>query len=319
MALLFVTVARNDKPESMTTITYLGVDVCKAHLDVADAVQCRRYANTPSAIFALLKTLPPGSHLVLEATGGYERALVAACHQAAVAVSVLNPARVRAFARASGQLAKTDSIDAAVLRDFGSALRPVVAAAPDPAREELAELVNARDQLVALRTQLSNAQEHHALALVRRSFASQIRSLGTRIAKIDAAITTGIQASRALQSRATILASHHGVGPQTTATLLAHLPELGQANRHQICALAGLAPFNRDSGQSCGHRFTSGGRPRVRRALYLAALSAIRSDSPIATFYHHLRAKGKPAKLALIAAARKLLCFLNSSLKSLPT
>jgi transposase len=303
----------------MTTLSYLGVDVCKAHLDVADAQHRRRIANTPSAILALLKTLPPGSHLVLEATGGYERALVAACHQAGLAVSVLNPARVRAFARASGQLAKTDSIDAAVLRDFGCALRPAAAAPPDPQREELAELVNARDQLVALRTALSNAQEHHTLALVRRSFASQIRLLATRIAKIDAAIATCIQNSSALQSRATILASHHGVGPQTTATLLAHLPELGQANRGQISALAGLAPFNRDSGQSYGHRFTTGGRPRVRRALYLAALSTIRADSPIATFYRHLRSKGKPAKLALIAAARKLLCLLNSSLKSLPT
>ena len=311
-------VARNDKPESMNTLSYLGVDVCKAHLDVATAQRRRRFANTPSGIAALLKTLPPQTQVVLEATGGYERALVAACHQAGLAVSVLNPARVRAFARASGQLAKTDTIDAAVLYQFGCALHPKAQPRPDPQRESLCELVNARDQLLALRTQLSNALEHLRIALLRRSFAAQIRSLETRIAQIDAAIATTIENSCALHSRATTLGSHHGVGPQTIATLLAHLPELGQANRGQISALAGLAPFNRDSGQSTGHRFLTGGRPRVRRALYMAALSAIRSSSPIASFYHRLRSNGKPAKIALLAAARKLLCLLNSSLKPRP-
>jgi transposase len=311
--------ARNDKPESMTTLSYLGIDVCKAHLDVAGTdPRSQRYANTPAAITAWLKTLPPNVHLVVEATGGYERALVSACHQAALPISVLNPARVRAFARAGGRLAKTDALDATVLRDFGAALQPAAHPPPDPTRRQLAELVNARDQLVALRTQLTNAQEHLTLGLLRRNFAAQVRSLSTRIARIEEAITACIQSSPALLVRATELRSHHGVGPQTTATLLAHLPELGQANRAQIAALAGLAPFNRDSGQSHGPRFTSGGRPRVRRALYLATLSAIRSQSPIASFYHHLRSAGKPAKVALIASARKLLCFLNSSLKPLP-
>jgi transposase len=302
----------------MNPLSYLGVDVCKAHLDVADAQHRRRYVNTPSGVAALLKALPSQTQVILEATGGYERMLVSACHQAGLAVSVLNPARVRAFARASGQLAKTDSIDAAVLYQFGCALHPKAQPRPDPQRESLCELVNARDQLLALRTQLSNALEHLRSSLLRRSFTAQIRSLKTRIAQIDAAIEACIQSSCSLHSRATALGSHHGIGPQTTATLLAHLPELGRANRGQISALAGLAPFNRDSGQSEGHRFLTGGRPRVRRALYMATLSAIRSSSPIASFYHHLRSNGKPAKVALLAAARKLLCFLNSSLKSLP-
>jgi transposase len=303
----------------MNTLSYLGVDVCKAQLDVASAQHRRRYANIPSGVTALLNTLSPQTQVILEATGGYERLLVRACHQAGLAVSVLNPARVRAFARASGQLAKTDTIDAAVLYQFGCALQPKAQPAPDPQREALCELVSARDQLLALRTQLSNAMEHLRIGLLRRSFAAQIRSLKTRIAQIDAAISTCIQSSSSLQQRAAVLNSHHGIGPQTTATLLAYLPELGQANRGQISALAGLAPFNRDSGQSSGHRFLTGGRPRLRRSLYMATLSAIRSSSPIATFYRRLRSNGKPAKVALLAAARKLLCFLNSSLKSLPS
>lgn len=301
----------------MTTLSYLGIDVSKAQLDLANAAGCRRCPNTQGAITALVRGLPAGTHLVLEATGGYERLLVEAGHQAGLAVSVLNPARVRAFARAAGRLAKTDAIDAAVLYQFGCALQPAADNPPDPHVRTLAELVNAREQLVALRGQLTNALEHLTLPLLRRSFTAQVRALQTRIAKVDAAITATIAASTTLRAKATSLQSHHGVGPQTTAILLAHLPELGAANRGQITALSGLAPYNRDSGQSHGRRFLCGGRHRVRRALYMAALSSIRSSSPIAAFYRHLRANGKPAKVALLAAARKLLCLLNSSLKSL--
>jgi transposase len=302
----------------MISCSYIGIDVSKAQLDLADASSSRRLPNTKPGVAALLKSLPPRAHLVLEATGGYERALVTAAHSAGVALSVLNPARVRHFARASGRLAKTDPIDAALLRDFGVALQPPADPVPHPARAQLAELVQARQQLVDLRTQLSNGLEHLSLPLLRQSFTSQIRLLNLRIAKIETAIEQGIAATDELASRAAVLATHRGVGPQTTAVLLAYLPELGQANRAQIAALAGLAPFNRDSGQFQGPRFTTGGRPQVRRALYLAALTTIRAkNSNVGTFYHHLRSKGKPAKVALIAAARKLLCHLNSSLKSL--
>lgn len=302
----------------MNTPTYLGIDVSKAHLDVATPQRTLRIANAPAAIAALIKKLPIGSHLVVEATGGYERTLVAAAHRQDLAVSVLNPARVRSFARASGTLAKTDKIDAATLRDFGTALRPAADPRPDPTLERLAELVNARDKLVALRSALTNSLEHAQDHLVRATFTSQARLLTSRIAKLDAAILDCVASSPPLSARYSCLKSHYGVGPQTAATLLAHLPELGHANRQQIASLAGLAPFNRDSGKSSAPRFVSGGRPRVRRALYLAALTAIRSQSPIAAFYSHLRANGKPAKLALIASARKLLSFLNSSLKFLP-
>lgn len=302
----------------MNTPAYLGVDVSKAHLDVASTQRSQRIPNTPAAIDAWIKKQPADIHILVEATGGYERALVLAAHRAGLAVSVLNPARVRSFARAGGRLAKTDAIDAVTLRDFGAALHPEPDPRPDPELDRLAELVNARDKLVALRTTLVNVLEHAEVALVRACFKSQALLLSARIAKLDAAILTAVAASTSLNARYSRLKSHYGIGPQTAATLLAHLPELGHANRAQIASLAGLAPFNRDSGKSSGPRFTSGGRPRVRRALYLAALSTIRSQSPIAAFYLHLRSNGKPAKLALIASARKLLSHLNSSLKSLP-
>ena len=301
------------------TLTYLGVDVSKAHLDVAaPGSKVRRVLNNPAAIAALLKSLPTSSHLVLEATGGYERPLADACHQAGLAVSVLNPARVRHFAHAGGRLAKSDALDAAVLAQFGAALRPAPDPQPDPTARRLAELVNARDQLVAVRGQLANALEHLQSPDVRRIFTSQLASLERRIAKLAAAAATCLQDSAALRQRNAVLQSHKGIGPVIAATLLAHLPELGHANRGQITALAGLAPYDRDSGQSSGPRFIRGGRPKVRRSLYLAALSLIRSHSALSTFYHHLRAQGKAAKVALIATARKLLCSLNSSLKNLP-
>src|SRR5262245_54405600 len=218
----------------MISCSYVGIDVSKTQLDLADASTSRRLPNTKSGVAALLKALPAGAHLILEATGGYERLLVTAAHAAGIALSVLNPARVRQFARASGRLAKSDPIDAALLRDFAQALHPSADAPPHPARAQLAQLVHARQQLVDLRVQLSNALEHLSLPLLRQSFASQIRALHTRIAKIEAAIECTITARDELAARATALGSHCGVGVQTTAVLLAYLPELGQANRAQI-------------------------------------------------------------------------------------
>jgi transposase len=302
----------------MNNLSYVGVDVSKASLDVAGDHFARRTPNRPAAIAAWLKKLPPGSHLLVEATGGYERSLVEAAHRANLPVSVLNPARVRHFARARGTLAKTDAVDAALLRDFGRALAPKPTPQPDPAVRQLAELAATRDHLVKLRTALTNGLEQARLPLVRRCLTSQRRATDRHIAKLELALERVINASATLAPRYQALRSHHGIGLLTAAALLALLPELGSANRNQIAALAGLAPFNRDSGQSSGPRFIAGGRPRLRRALYLATLSVVRSSGPLAAFYRRLRLAGKPAKLALIATARKLLCFLNSSLKSLP-
>lgn len=300
----------------MNNLSYVGVDVSKAHLEVASDLATQRHPNHPAAIAAWIKNLPPDSHLVVEATGRYERPLVRACHRAGRPISVLNPARVRSFARARGCLAKTDAIDAAVLREFGHALQSKAASEIDPARRELAQLVTARDHLVVLQTHLANGLEHAELPLVRQCFNSQLRSLERRVAKIEKALLACIQACPELNRRHDLLRAHCGIGLLTAATLLALLPELGAANRNQIAALAGLAPYNRDSGQTSGPRFTGQGRPKLRRALYLATLSAIRSSGPMAGFYRRLRLAGKPAKVALIAAARKFLCCLNYSLKS---
>ena len=300
----------------MNNLAYIGVDVSKAHLDVASDLATQRHPNQPAAIAAWIKKLPPQCHLIVEATGGYERPLVRACHRAGRPISVLNPARVRCFARARGSLAKTDAIDAAVLREFGRALQPKACPEAAPAQRELAELVSARDHLVVLKTQLVNGLEHAELPLVRRCFRDQLRGLERRIAQLEKALEACLGTSAELSRRHDLLRAQPGIGLLTAATLLALLPELGSANRHQIAALAGLAPYNRDSGQKSGPRFTGHGRPRLRRALYLATLSAIRAPGDIADFYHRLRFAGKPAKVALIASARKLLCFLNSSLKA---
>ena len=302
----------------MNSLSYVGVDVSKAHLDVATDLTTQRQPNRPSAIAAWLKKLPPESHLIVEATGGYERPLVRACHRTGRPISVLNPTRVRHFARARGNLAKTDALDAVVLREFGRALQPKACPEIAPAQRELAELVSARDRLVDLRTQLLNALEHAEASLVRQCFQSQLKGLQRRIARLEKALAGTIASHSELARRFQILTAQPGIALLTAATLLALLPELGSANRNQIAALTGLAPYNRDSGQKSGPRFTGHGRPRLRRALYLATLSAIRSPGDLADFYRRLRAAGKPAKVALIATARKLLCFLNSSLKASP-
>lgn len=302
----------------MNNLSYIGVDVSKAHLDVASDFAAQRHPNQPTAIAAWIKKLPPESHLIVEATGGYERPLVRACHRAGRPISVLNPARVRSFARARGSLAKTDAIDASVLREFGRALQPKASLEAAPAQRALAQLVSARDHLVVLQTQLVNALEHAELPLVRHCFRSQLRCLQRRIDQLQKALADAIQSSSGLSRRYELLRAQPGIGLLTAATLLALLPELGAANRNQIAALAGLAPYNRDSGQKSAPRFTGHGRPRLRRALYMATLSSIRCPGHIADFYRRLRLAGKPAKVALIAAARKLLCFLNSSLKTSP-
>jgi transposase len=305
----------------MTTPTkiHVGIDVCKLHLDVAWPDQRRRLANNPAGHQVLLQALPATAHVFVEATGGYERALVDALQHAGRAVSVLNPRQVRAFARAQGRLAKTDRLDATVLADFGRTMDSPASPPVDPTARQLAELCTVRDQFVDLRAQLLQSAEHWSLPQSRRCCQAQLRSLTTQIKKLEALLAATIAQQPALAARNAVLQSHCGIGPTTATVLLALLPELGHASRRQIGALAGLAPYNNDSGPRRGQRHVRGGRSRVRRALYLASLSVIRSQSPLAAFYHRLRQAGKPAKVALIATARKLLCFLNHQLKSPPS
>ena len=296
---------------------HIGIDVSKLHLDVALPRGRRRFANVSLGHQALLKILPANAHVLLEATGGYERPLVEALQRAAVWVSVLNPRQVRDFARAKGLLAKTDQIDAALLADYGAAMDCPPSQPVEPARRQLAELCTLRDQFVNLRSQLLQSAEHLTLPTAKCCLQTELRSLTRQIAKLEAALEKITASDRALAARSATLQANCGVGPATSTVLLALLPELGCASRCQIGALAGLAPRNDDSGPRQGPRHIQGGRSRVRRALYMAALSLIRSkSSPLAAFYRRLRANGKPAKVALIATARKLLCHLNHQLKS---
>ena len=299
---------------------YVGIDVSKLNLDCFIADRCIRLPNGPKGFERLHSLLPPNAHVVLEPTASYHRKLLHDLHRHAVVLSEVNPRQVRDFARATGRLAKTDAIDARMLSLFGSIMQPQPSAAPQPERCALAALNSSRDQLVAMRTQLLNHIGHLDLPLALKSCNAALRAIERQIEKLEHAIADHIKAEPALAAPYSILTSHHGVGAVCASTLLAALPQLGLTSRQKIASLAGLAPFNRDSGSSRGQRHIQGGRARVRRVLYLAALSAIRRGH-LKAFYLRLRSAGKPPKVALIATARKLLIILNSSLKpsSLPT
>jgi transposase len=295
----------------------VGIDVSKPILDCFINGRFHRLPNTPAGFKLLLSLLAKEAHVVLEATGGYERALVAFLHQHRVTLSVVNPRQARDFARSKNRLAKTDAIDACMLAEYGRAMQPKPTPRCDPARRALCELNALREQLCAIKTQLSNHGEHLEGSLARRTLKDCVALIERKIKALEAAAQKQLRAEPVLLAQYNTLTAHHGVGSITASILIASLPELGHASRREIAALAGLAPFNRDSGSFRGQRHIHGGRSRVRKALYMAALSAIRKDH-FKIFYQRLRSNGKPPKLALIATARKLLTLLNSSLKNLP-
>jgi len=299
---------------------YAGIDISKDGLDVAVAGQSpSHYANTAKGIAELipaLAQLPAPVQVICEPSGGYERDLLEALWAKKIAVSLVNAARVRAFARARGLLAKTDAIDAVVLREYGELLRPAALAAPAPQRQRLAKLVRRREQLVNLL-----AMEEQQLA---QSRAAEIKKLGTQLIKalqkqieeLDTLIAAQIDEDATLKEQSARLQQVKGVGPVTAATLLAELPELGQLEDKQIGALAGVVPYNQDSGQHRGRRLIRGGRVQVRRVLSMSALVATRFNPILKAFYQHLLKAGKPKKLALTAVMRKLIILLNRLLKN---
>ena len=302
-------------PNTSPTL-YAGLDIAKANLQFHLAGQFHDLPNTPAGHRRLRQLLAaiPGSHVVCEATGGYERDVVAALHQAAVPVSVLNPARVRHFARAQGQRAKTDRIDAAVLTACGLALQPPPTPARSELEQQLAELVRRRAQLLdALVAQRQQAQ-HLTVAALCRQARGLVRRLEHDLAQLEELLAQLRAQSEALNQRVQRLASIAGVGPTTALGVLAELPELGTLNRGQAAALAGLAPHPRESGAWQGRRTIGGGRAAVRRALYMAALSAARCNRHLRSFYQRLRQAGKPAKVALAAVMRKLIVLMNHAL-----
>lgn len=257
-----------------------------------------------------------GVHVVCEATGGYERDVVAALHAAQIPVSVLNPARVRHFARATGQRAKTDPIDAALLSACGQALHPKPTTPRSDVEQQLTELIRRRGQVVALLVAQRLQAAQLTVPALRRQAQSLVRRLERDIRQIEAQLQTLRAQVAARDVRAQKLEAITGVGAITALGVLAEFPELGTLNRRQAAALAGLAPHPRESGQWRGRRMISGGRAPVRRALYMAALVAARSNRPLKAFYERLRLAGKPAKVALTAVMRKLVVLMNQILKN---
>ena len=296
--------------------TYVGIDVSKNTLELYHPSwsKSRSLPNALAGHRRLLKELPADHHLVhfvLEPTAGYEAALVAHLHKAGLRLSLVNPVQARAFAKASRKIAKTDPIDARSLAEFGATHHPEPTPACSPTQRRLKALSRRRASLVAKRTtELANL-DHETDSLVRADIKSLIRLLEGRIAKFEREIASLIASDEPSSKRRSRLLQLKGVGPILAHTLVAELPELGLLNDRQIAALAGLAPYNRDSGKWKGQRFVQGGRSRVRRALFMPALTAIKHNPVLKQFYDRLTARGKPHKLALTATMRKLLCVLN--------
>jgi transposase len=303
----------------MSADRFVGIDVSKDHLDVVvrpDGTHLR-VPNTDDGLDALVARLAPlGPVLVvLEATGGYQRRAVAALSVAGLPVAVVNPARAREFAKAVGRLAKTDAVDAATLAEFADRLRPPARPLPGPDAQALRELLARRGQLIGMRTMERNRLAAAADRAVRRSIEAHLAWLAEQLDAADRAVDTAVEASPVWKAKDELLRSIKGVGPVVSRTLLAELPELGTLTREQAAALAGVAPVNRDSGRWAGARFIAGGRAGVRTALYQAALSARRFNPPLRAFADRLAAKGKAAKVVLIAVARKLLVIANAILR----
>jgi transposase len=305
------------------TILYVGIDVAKATLQVRLGGASHNLPNEAKGHARILKLLAraeaaqPGRkvHVILEATGGYEAALCAALHAAGRTLSVIQPSRVRHFASAKSEHAKTDAIDAEVLVAFGEAIGPVPTPAPSAAQAHLEVLVGRRAQLVETRTAELNRAAHYTDKLLRQQSRALLALLARQIAQCERAIAVQIAADAQMKARAERLQQVPGIGPVVAAVLQAQLPELGTLREGEAAALAGLAPYNRDSGPWKGTRHIRGGRAPVRCALYMAALSAVRHDRILREFYTRLCAAGKKPLVALTAAMRKLIVLLNRILQ----
>jgi transposase len=301
-----------------STPLYVGIDVAKAQLDIAVRPTGDRWAipNTEAGrqdVLTRLTALPPTLVLV-DAAGGLELPLVAALAAAALPVVVVNPRQVRDFAKATGQLAKTDALDARALAHFAEAVHPIPRPLPDAATQALTALLARRQQVVAMLVAEKNRLSLAAPA-IRPRLQAHITWLERELETLDQDVGEMLRRSPVWREKEALLQSVPGVGPQLARTLLAHLPELGTLDRKRIAALVGVAPFNRDSGTLRGKRAVWGGRARVRVPLYMAALVASRHNPVIRAFYHRLCAKGKPKKVALTACMRKLVTILNAIVK----
>jgi len=306
---------------SSTPACFVGLDVAKAHLDLAlrpAAGEVRRFPHTEGGLSALVAYLQPlaPTLIVLEATGGYEADVAAALGLAALPVAVVNPRQVRDFARAIGRLAKTDALDATVLAHFAEAVHPPPRPLPDAAHQALVALVARRRQLVEMLSAERNRLPLAPAGRIRRDVQTHIHFLEQRLKKANDDLQHTLRASPLWRAADDLLQSVPGIGPTSSAVLVAELPELGRLSPRAVAALVGVAPLNRDRGARHGGRTIWGGRATVRGTLYMATLVAKSHNPVIAAFYRRLRAAGKPPKVALVAAMHKLLTILNAIMRT---
>ena len=305
--------------ETIVQPVFVGIDVSKDKLDVAlwpsgEGFTVERNAIGLNSLCAKLAAVTPVT-IALEATGGFETVVAAALAAAGLAVAVVNPAQIRAFAHALGKRAKTDPIDAAVIARFAEAARPAIRPLADAETQLLADLVGRRlqivDMIVAEKQRLGRAPAKR----LRKSIERLLKALEKELSSLNGDIDAAVKASPLWRANEELLTSVPGVGPTTARTLMAELPELGALTRREIASLAGLCPFTRQSGQWRGKSFIAGGRADVRAALFMSAMVAARFNPILKTFYDRLAAAGKPKKAALVAVARKLLTILNAILR----
>jgi transposase len=295
---------------------YVGIDIAKRTFDICwlPEQQVQQFENNTKGIrqaAGMLAKRKPNL-VVMEATGGYEAMLAAELHAASLPVAVVNPRRIRDFARANGQLAKTDKLDAAVIAMFTARMRPPRQLQIDRNSCLMKAMVARRHQLIGIRTAENNRLEHALDKVIARSINRMLKTIDREIEKIEMEIQKQLASMPELENKAQIIHSAPGIGQTTAAMLVTEMPELGLLNRRQIAMLIGTAPINRDSGTFRGKRMTGAGRRNVRSRLYMPTLVAIRHNPPIRRFYQHLLAKGKAKMTAIIACMRKLITILNT-------
>lgn len=302
-----------------TAPVYVGMDVAKATLQVHFQGRQIQFDNAPAGHTQLCKKLGSlaTAHVVCEATGGYEDAVIRAFEDAQIPVSVVNPAQVRYAAQAQGKRAKTDPLDAALLTDYGQRFQPEATPPMTAVQRQLEELTLWLSQTIQAQAIAKNQAEHQDNAFVCEQHQQRLAHYQSQIKAVEAQIEVLLQQDRVLARRVECLDKIIGIGPRTAWLMLAHLPELGRLNRQQVAALAGLAPWPTDSGEVKGARHIRGGRHEVRRALYMPTLAATRSSPVLKEFYDRLIARNKPAKVVLTALMRKFLIHMNSELKKL--
>jgi transposase len=299
---------------------FVGIDVSKDRLDIHLRPSCEafcvpRNAKGLDALSGRLSSLPIAL-VVLEATGGYEMSVAAALAATGLPLCIVNPRQIRDFARAMGRLAKTDTLDAEAIALFAERVRPPARPLPEPERSRFADLVGRRRQIIEMIVMERNRRQQAVDKQMAKRLDRHVAFLEKELVDIDGEIGQAIKASPLWSETEMLLKSVPGIGDVTARTLLAQLPELGTIGRHQIAALVGIAPINRDSGLMRGRRAIGGGRTSVRGVLYMAALTAIRRGSPFRAFYERLTDRGRPKKVALVAVMRKLLVTLNAIVRS---